>query len=119
MIMRGLSPSGDWLFGGGVSNYFEKDQAIGLNINTRLLSWVGDCFFDKAAGVDWLNRLSNKNQQDLLKADLRRVILTSNGVTSLDSFSISVNTQARMFSAQYQIRTIYSKSYIDSVNKEI
>lgn len=119
MIMRGLNAVGDWLFGGGYSNYLSTNAAIGLNIETRIRSWVGDCFFDKNAGVDWLNRLGSKNQQQLLENDIRRVILTSYGVTSLDSFSITIDTQARSINAQYQVKTIYSPSYIDSVNMEL
>jgi hypothetical protein len=117
MIFRDLDSNGDWKFGQGLNNYIHDDAAIGLNIKTRLLSWVGDCFFDMNAGVDWANRLGSKNQRALLEADLRRIILQSFGVTGIISFDTEVNVRA--FTARYNIQTIFSASYIDSINKEI
>ncbi len=117
MIFRNLDASGDWKFGQGLSNYINKNPAIGLNIRTRLLSWVNDCFFDQNAGIDWLNRLGSKNQRALLELDLRRVILQSFGVTGIISFdSVLVG---RTFTANYSVQTIFSEAYIDSVSKEL
>lgn len=116
MIIRNLDQNGDWTFGNGLSNYLDRNAAIGLNIKTRLLSWVGDCFFDLNAGIDWINRLGSKNQRGLLESDLRRVILQSFGVTGIISFdTVLVN---RVFIANYSVNTIFSKSFTDSITKE-
>lgn len=106
MIIRNLDSSGDWVFGQGVGNYLTQNAAIGLNIQTRLYSWVGDCFFDLGAGIDWLNRLGSKNQRVLLEMDLRRIILQSNGITGILSFFTELN--GRNFTANYSVQTIYS-----------
>lgn len=116
MIFRNLDANGDWTFGQGKQNYVVGNTAIGLNIRTRILSWVGDCFFALTAGIDWTNRLGRTNQKRLLEADLKRIILTSFGVTGLVSFDTSLINRA--FNANYTIDTIFSKSYIDSVKKE-
>lgn len=117
LSFRNLSPGGDWLFGNGLANYVDKNAAIGLNIQTRILSWVGDCFFDKLAGIDWTNRLGSKNQRTLLELDLRRIILQSYGVTGI----VSLNTilTGRAFTANYSVDTIYTKDYVNTVTKEI
>lgn len=112
MIFRNLDSDGDWSFGSGKGNYTDKSSAIGLNIKTRLHSWVGDCFFDQLAGIDWINRLGSKNQRSLLELDLKRVILQSEGVTSIVSFDTILND--RDFTANYSVNTIYSQEYIDS-----
>ncbi len=113
MIFRNLTDTGDWTFGAGVSNYVDQNQAIGLNIKTRLYSWVNDCFFDIRAGIDWTNRLGSKNQRGLLELDLRRVILQSFGVTAITSFDTVLN--GRTFTARYSVNTIYSKDFQDQL----
>lgn len=115
MIFRNLDANGDWTFGNGLSNYATGDLAIGLNIKTRLLSWVGDCFFALNAGIDWANRMGRKNQQGLLRSDLKRIILQSFGVTGLTSFSTVLVVRA--FRANYSVDTIFSKSYQQSVTQ--
>lgn len=117
MIIRNLDQNGDWTFGQGDGNYLAGNAAIGLNIRTRLLSWVGDCFFDTQAGVDWTNRLSLKNQQRILDAELRRIILQSYGVTGIVSYSSTLTD--RSFTASYEVNTIFSKSYVDKITQGI
>lgn len=113
MIFRNLNSNNDWTFGKGKNNFVSKNDAIRLDIKTRLQSWVNNCFFDLSAGIDWNNRLGSKNQQTLLEADLRRVILQSDGVTGINSASTSLIN--RVFTANYDVSTIYSKSFRDSV----
>lgn len=117
MLFRNLTVDGDWTFGAGFSNFATLDAAIALNVRTRILSWVGDCFFDTGAGIDWINRLGSKNQRNLLDLDLRRAILRSYGVTGLIEFDTFLN--GRVFSAQYTVNTIYGKEYQSTINLEI
>jgi hypothetical protein len=117
MIIRNLDANGDWTFGSGISNYLTNNAAIGLNIRTRLLSWLNDCFFDMEAGIDWLNRLGSKNQRQLLEADLSRIIVQSYGVTGLVSFDTVL--VGRVFTANYSVNTIFSQAYIDSINQGV
>lgn len=119
MIIRNIDSSSDWLFGQGSGNYLSGNPAIGLNIRTRLLSWVGDCFFDAGAGVDWTNRLSLKNQKRILDAELRRIILQSYGVTGIVSFYSTLDTATRTYNASYELTTIFSQSYVDSLQQGI
>ena len=117
MIIRNLNAQHDWTFGSGLSNYLSGNAAIGLNIETRILSWLNDCFFDMGAGIDWANRLGSKNQRTLLELDLRRIILQSYGVTGIVSFSTSLI--GRAFTADYVINTIFSQGYRNTITQEI
>lgn len=117
MIFRNLNANHDWTFGSGLGNYITANAAIGLNIETRLLSWLGDCFFDTTAGIDWANRLGSKNQRALLELDLRRIILQSYGVTGIVSFD--TNLTGRNFTANYTVNTIFSQGYSATVTQEI
>lgn len=111
MIFRNLDENHDWTFGAGKNNFTAQNKAIGLNIKTRILSWVGDCFFDQGAGIDWVNRLGSKNQRLLLELDLRRIILQSEGVTGLVNFDTILN--GRQFTGFYEVNTLYTQSFRD------
>lgn len=117
MIFRTLDDNHDWQWGAGNQSYATGNKAIGLNIKTRILSWVGDCFFDQTAGIDWWNRLGSKNQRQLLELDLRRIILQSEGVVGINSFDVVVT--GRKFSATYNINTVYSKEYTETINRDL
>lgn len=117
MIFRNLDANGDWQFGKGKEDYTIKNQAIGLNIKTRILSWVGDCFFDLKAGIDWVNRLGSKNQRALLEADLRRIIIQSFGVTGLTEFDTVLI--GRKLTVNATVNTIFSKDFRISLTREI
>ena len=114
MIFRNLTPGHDWVFGKGAQNYLKDDDAIGLNIETRLLSWIGDCFFDRAAGVDWLNRMGLKDQQDLLTQECKLIVMQSFGVTKVNNFNADFISD-RAINLTYNITTIFSPSYLNSV----
>lgn len=114
MIFRNLDEVLDWTFGKGKNNYATNNDAVSLNIATTIRSWVNDCFFAQKAGIDWANRLGTRNQRTLLEADLKRVILQSDGVTGLVSFTTTLGTD-RKFRAQYTINTIFSKNYQNTI----
>lgn len=105
MILRAVDDSGDWVFGKGGSSYKREDGVIAQNIKTRYLEWVGDCFFNKDAGIDWNNRL-DYSSREALELDIRRIILQSEGVAEL--LSLSVSFKNRIFKVSYAIKTIFS-----------
>ncbi len=114
MIFRSLDASGDWVFGSGKAAYATGDIAISLNIRTRILSWLNDCFFAQTSGIDWINRLGLKKQEDLLNLDLRRMITKSYGVAQLISLDTTVTD--RHFNGRYEITTIFSPTYVNQIN---
>lgn len=117
MIIRNLDSLGDWSFGNGLSNYLVDNEAIGLNIKTRIFSWLGDCFFDTGAGIDWPNRLGNENQRSLLELDLRRIVLQSYGVTGIVTFNAEL--VGRKFTTNFSVNTIFSQGYEMNLAQEI
>lgn len=109
MIIRKVDEDNDWQFGKGLSNYARNDQAIGQNIKSRVLSWVGDCFFALPEGVDWKGRL-DVGQQKALTEEVRTIILQSFGVVGVQSVQVLFNSTSRLFSVQYEADTIFSPS---------
>lgn len=108
MIVRALDDNGDWTFGKGRNNYLSLNKAVVQNINTRLKSFLGDCFFDAGAGIDWFTRLGGKDEL-ALNLDISTVILNTADVLALLELTVSTDS-ARVFRAQYQVLTVYSKS---------
>lgn len=117
MIFRNLDDDGDWEFGRGKQDMTTGNKAIGLNIKTRLYSWVGDCFFDLPAGIDWNNRIGSKGQRTLLEFDLRRVILQSEGVTGI--VSVDTTLENREFRGDYVVNTVFTQEYRDTILQEL
>lgn len=106
MIVRSIDVVNDWLFGRGANDYKSKNDAIAQSIKTRLQSFLGDCFFNTAAGIDWFNLLGSKNQLALNLA-ISAVILNTENVTGIKQLSVSL-TSDRVFSVTYRVQTTYS-----------
>ena len=112
MIIRSLDSSNDWNFGKGVQSFFKELDAIKQNLITRLLEWKGECFFALGDGVDWNNFL-DIGTKSLLDADIKRVILQSDGVLGLDNY-VS-NLTLRNLEIQCSILTIYGTLKLNEV----
>lgn len=105
-LVRALDSNGDWIFGIGKSAYKSGNAAVAQNIQTRLSSFLGDCFFDATAGIDWFNLLGGKDQVSLNLA-INAVILNTENVTGILQTSISLNAN-RFLSISYSVQTTYS-----------
>lgn len=106
MRVRQVDSSHDFTFGKGKNNYLTATRAIVQNIDTRLLSFLGNCFFDLGAGIDWFNLLGSKNEIALNLA-VSAVILNTQNVTGLLQLSISLGA-TRVLTIRYQVQTTYS-----------
>lgn len=117
MTFRSISTTGDWQFGQGRSSYATKEAAIELNIRTRLLSWLNDCFFSMNAGVDWHNLIGAKNPgaEIGIKLQTRVILADSYGVTRINSVDTSINRSTRALTLHYNIDTIFTRGATRSV----
>lgn len=89
MIFRSLDSNGDWNFGQGLESYVSGEQAIGLNIKTRILSFLGNCFFDMLAGINWFIYFGTPGQRQQIILSTQAVILQSYGVTKVNSVTLN------------------------------
>lgn len=108
MIVRRIDGVGDWCFGAGRGDYVAANAAVAQNIGTRLRSFLGDCFFDTAAGIDWFNLLGEKDQTSLNLA-IAAVILNTPNVLKIQRLAVAVDA-ARLLTVQYQVLTSYSST---------
>lgn len=106
MRVRAIDGTHDWLYGKGQNDYRTGLLATAQNIDTRLSSFLNDCFFDTGAGIDWFNLLGGKDELSLNLA-VSAVILNTQDVTGLLQLSITLNS-ARLLTISYQVQTTYS-----------
>jgi hypothetical protein len=98
----------DWTFGNGKNNYKVNSDAVAQLIGTRLRSFLGDCFFDLGAGIDWFNLLGSKKLIELRLA-ISATILNTPDVTGIVELSTNLDNNRRM-TIQYSVNTIYGKA---------
>jgi hypothetical protein len=118
LIFRNIDASGDWVFGRGIGSYAAGNQAIALNIKTRILSWIQNCFFDLGAGIDWSSRLDRGQEQNLLN-DLQAIISQSDGVVAIKSISAALDRLTRRLSVSYDVSTIYTQSFAQTLEAAV
>lgn len=106
MRVRSLDSNGDWTFGQGLLDYKTANDAVAQSIRTRLQSFLGDCFFNLGAGIDWFNLIGSKNQIGLNLAISTTILNTENVTGILELFSELNN--ARVFTVSYKVQTTYS-----------
>lgn len=106
MRVRQLDGTHDWMYGKGQNDYLRANAAVAQNIDTRLNSFLGDCFFDAGAGLDWFNLLGAKDQTALNLA-ISAVILNTREVTGLLQIAIGLDVTRRL-TVQYRVQTSYS-----------
>lgn len=113
MIFRNVTLDGDWTFGSGLQNYATANQAITVNLKTRLLSWTQDCFFDPTFGVPWGNILGQKST-DIIVLSLSQFIAQSYGITRVTNvlFSLDINRDAHV---TFTVDTLYTTQHTGTV----
>ena len=110
MSVRAIDENRDWMFGQGRQSYKTNEAELGQEINTRVLSFLGDCFFAQNEGIDWWSLLERGRQnEELLRRSVSLTILQTEGVTAINSVDFIKN--GRDMRILYDVQTIYSQSY--------
>lgn len=113
MIIRSTDSNGDWVFGKGKNDYLMNLDAVKKNIETRLFSWKGNCFYAAAEGVDY-NSYLDIGTKDFLDRDVKRVVLQSEGVLILTAFASVISSDGlRAYSATMTITTTFGQMTIN------
>ncbi len=109
MIMRALTASGDSTFGQGRENFLSGQNAVALNIKTRLYSFLRDCYFDIQAGIDWIRFFSVPTKAQEIQLSCRGIILQSYGVVKINKITVEVANRKVLISIN--IDTIFTTNY--------
>lgn len=115
MRVAAIDAAGDWTFGRGLSGYRRGTDAVKQMIQTRLREFANDWFLDTTAGVDWIRLCSGRNTQPEILREVRRVVLATEGVLTLDYLSVDLDRQTRTLAVSLRVGTIYSTQIQDQL----
>lgn len=113
-MIRAIDASGDFSFGQGRQNYLSGEAEINQDIATALKVFLGECFFNTSAGVDWWNLLGKSDLAGIL-LQCRAVIASRAGVTKITSVNAYLNALTRALIVDYKVSTIFSLQTANSV----
>jgi hypothetical protein len=116
MKFRSIDTDNDWNVGRGVQSYATDLQALTLNLRTRILSWVGDCFFDLDAGVDWKNLLEYNQKTQLIDA-IKAIAFRTAGV--LRVYDIVLTVTNRTAGIAFSVDTIFGPNVQNAINLSV
>ena len=112
MNLRRLDASNDYTMG-ALSRLRDADAVAQLIVTKLRLAW-GDWFLNPTAGVSWYD-LGDGNQaimggladQAFAEAELKRVILSTTGVSSLMAFNLKLDHETRRATVSATVITLY------------
>ena len=96
----------EFCFGHGFTDYKHELSFVSQDIETALLEFKNDCFFDLESGIDWRARLGTLGQKEYLDEDVQNVVSNREGVIRIDSFSS--NVVDRIYTCVINVLTVYS-----------
>jgi hypothetical protein len=113
MRYRKLSPTGDYVFGGNLTNfYINQAEAVGQAVLTRLNLNLGEWFMDTSAGTPWQTKVLGTHTQGSRDSVIQSRILGTPGVLQLTQYISAVDPKTRTFAASVTISTIYGSTTV-------
>ena len=113
MIFRSSTETGDWVFGRGLQSYLTTDRAIMRNVETKLRTFLTECFFDSTVGIPWFQILGVKDSAVTLLT-IKSAILDCYGVVRINDVQFSLD-DTRALNITYNADTIYTAGIVGSV----
>lgn len=108
MIVIDLDGEHDWTLGNGRSNYLTESEAIKQCIKTKLLSLKNNWFLSPDDGIAWFDYLEKNPNVTQLEKDVKTAINNIDGVTSIISFDILLDSVTRTFFIQVEYLDRYN-----------
>jgi hypothetical protein len=91
---------------------------VAQSLRIRLKMALGEWFLDNRIGTDYFGKIFKKGATDEdISTELRRVILETQGVKAILSYSQSRNTVTRKMTVSFTVSTIYDENI--SINENL
>lgn len=105
---------GEWAVENGDFAVVAGADAVPQGIRCRLGMFLGECYLDEGAGVDYLGSILVKNPDDLVvRALLEEAIANTPDVTSVLGAQLDIDPLTREAAISYTAGTIYSETPLD------
>lgn len=112
MRYRALSPTGDFVFGQGSTEFLiNSPEAVAQAVQTRLKLAQGEWFLDLDEGTPYATEILGEGTQNLYDQAIQDRILGTEGVNSIDEYS-SVLDSDRKLIVSCTISTIFGVAQI-------
>lgn len=112
MRVSGLTAGGDWTFGRGKANYKAKSQAVRQSVVTRLREFQNDYFADIGRGIDWITIMGQRGNQDRIKREIERRVLSTEGVRTIDKLEITQIRSDRSATIELRYTDFFDETYL-------
>lgn len=117
--VRRLDKNHDPYFGRGAMDYCSGAEAAQQSLRCRLLVILGEWFLDTSAGVPWWQPEDSDTQPIMggprnlqyAEATLKTAILGTDGVATLDTFSLTVNGKTRKLTVSCSGTTVDGSAF--------
>lgn len=117
-LTRRLDENHDMTFGRGLANFAVDAEATAQNVRTRLMLLQGEWFLDTDAGVPYLQRIAVKPADfQYAESVIKQTILDTDGIASMESFSMSYDGNTRELVINTSVKTIYGNTLNIQVRK--
>lgn len=110
----GLDSEGDLLIVDDELLLVEDDDAIVQNLTIRLRFFLGEWFLDTRIGIPYFADVFIKNPDlVLVRGLMRRTILTTPGVQSMETFTTDFDNATRKLSVSFKVRKTEDGQILD------
>lgn len=117
MIVRQLSPTGDFTFGASQLNFLANSPAaVAQVVQTSLLLWLGEWYLDTTAGMPWIQGVLGKHNAETADVTVQDYILGVQGVTDISSYASVAQQPERDYFATATIDTLYGPTPVQIAN---
>lgn len=100
--------TGGFVFAGGVLQFVSDAEAVAQAVRCELKTFLGEYFLDQTRGVPYIQLGQNKTTSPLVFGSVvRRIILSVQGMRSVDSMDFAFNPETRELSVAWSGTTIY------------
>lgn len=115
MRYRKLDASGDYVFGHGQADFHQDaPEAVAQAVQTRLGLFTGEWFLNTANGTPWRTDVLGKNTSGAYDMVIKERILGTLGVSSLDSYSSTLDRNNRSLAVTARITTVYGATTVQA-----
>lgn len=118
MRYRKLSPTGDFMFGNGQSDFLTNSPAaVAQAVKTYLRLFLGEWYLNINDGTPWLEGVLGYNSKDEADQTLISTILGVQGVQNLTNWESSYDPVTRRYtSLSATLDTIYGQTQLQMEN---
>lgn len=117
MRYRKLSPTGDYVFGNSLNDfYINVPQAPAQAVKTRLLLWQGEWFLDSSVGTPYPSGVLGKHTQAQADTVIQDVTVNTQAVVDITTFNSQIDPDTRGYSVVQKIDTLYGPTQVQLTN---